>query len=70
VIGGVERAGFFRFEREIAEALPGTHFSLDSRPSDRGPGRGSHSRYLERVSLTVARVYRALRVRTSARQIR
>ena len=27
VVGGVERAGFFWFEREIAEALTGTHFS-------------------------------------------
>ena len=27
VVSGVERAGFFRFEREIAEALAGTHFS-------------------------------------------
>jgi hypothetical protein len=27
MVGGVERAGFFRIEREIAEALAGTHFS-------------------------------------------
>ena len=27
VVGGVERAGFFWIEREIAEALTGTHFS-------------------------------------------
>jgi hypothetical protein len=27
VVGGVERAGFFWFERKIAEALSGTHFS-------------------------------------------
>src|SRR5271166_6962125 len=27
VVGGVERAGFFRFERQIAEALTGAHFS-------------------------------------------
>ena len=26
VVGGVERAGFFWFERQIAEALTGTHF--------------------------------------------
>jgi hypothetical protein len=26
VVGGVERAGFFRFEREITEALTGVHF--------------------------------------------
>ena len=26
VVGGVERAGFFRFERQIAEALAGAHF--------------------------------------------
>jgi hypothetical protein len=26
VVGGVERAGFFRFEREIAKALTGVHF--------------------------------------------
>ena len=27
VVSGVERAGFFWFEREIAEALAGAHFS-------------------------------------------
>ena len=27
VVSGVEGAGFFGFEREIAEALTGTHFS-------------------------------------------
>jgi hypothetical protein len=27
VVSGVERAGFFWIEREIAEALTGTHFS-------------------------------------------
>ena len=27
VVGGVERAGFFVFEGEIAEALAGAHFS-------------------------------------------
>jgi hypothetical protein len=50
----------------IAEALTGAHFFFGARPSDRGPRRGSRSRYLERASLTVAKVYWALRVRTSA----
>jgi hypothetical protein len=27
VVSGVERAGFFRFERQITEALTGVHFS-------------------------------------------
>ena len=61
-------------EGGIGEFLSGkagrSAFFLGARPSDRGPRRGSRSRYLERASLTVARVYRALRVRTSARQIR
>jgi hypothetical protein len=37
----VKRAGFFWFEREIAEALTGAHFFLGARPSDRVQRRGS-----------------------------
>jgi hypothetical protein len=69
VVGGVERAGFFGFECEIAEALAGAHFSWAQDQVIGVLRRGSRSRYLERASLTVARVYRALRVRTSAWQI-
>jgi hypothetical protein len=39
MVSGVERAGFFGFEREIAEAGRNAFF-LGARPSDRGPRRG------------------------------
>jgi hypothetical protein len=55
VVGGVERAGFFRFEGKIAEALTGTHF-----PWGQDQVIGVHG------ANRVARVYRVLRVRTSA----
>jgi hypothetical protein len=44
VVSGVERAGFFRFEGQIAEALAGTHFSWAQdqviwlHGADRAPG--------------------------------
>jgi hypothetical protein len=44
VVSGVERAGFFRFEGEIAEALTGTHFPwaqdqvIGVNGADRAPG--------------------------------
>jgi hypothetical protein len=42
VVGGVEGAGFFWIEREIAEALTGTHFSWAG--VGQGCGRERHSR--------------------------
>ena len=56
VVSGVERAGFFWIEGEIAEALTGVHFSraqdqvIGVHVADRAPGN------LERASLTVAKV--------------
>jgi hypothetical protein len=44
VVSGIERAGFFRFEGEIAEALTGAHFSraqdqvIGIHGADRAPG--------------------------------
>jgi hypothetical protein len=44
VVGGVERAGFFWIQREIAEALTGTHFPwaqdqvIGVHGADRAPG--------------------------------
>jgi hypothetical protein len=69
VVSGVEGAGFFWIEREIAEALAGAHFSW-TQDQVMGVHGADRVGYLERANLTVARVYRALRMRTSARQIR
>ena len=65
MVSGVEGAGFFWFEREIAEALTGAHFSW---AQDQVIGLHGALRYLERASLTVARVLPALSLRTSAWQ--
>jgi hypothetical protein len=56
VVSGVERAGFLWIEGQIAEALTGTHFPWAQDQVIGFPRRGSRSRYLERASLTVARV--------------
>jgi hypothetical protein len=52
----VQRAGFFGFERAIAEAQAGTHIPWAQDQVIGLERRGSRSRYLERASLTVARV--------------
>jgi hypothetical protein len=41
VVSGVKRAGFFWFEREIAEALTGAHFSLGARRISAHSGNAS-----------------------------